>query len=829
MIKRTAVFFLGLAILAGTGYVQEAELSASGKATVTEIGNVPWVPTAEPKVVYGDDDRMDVFQEGDRQKLEWAASTCALVYTTRMTIYADGSADISAPAQYIRSGLPACPDEPFGSQPTASYCTGFMVGDDLIVTAGHCYSSSYFDATRFVFGYDMLDETTPRLNFEANRVYKGVEVVSYSGSGSRDHCVVRVDRRITAPGAKPFPIRRTGTLRVSEPLGIIGHPAGLPKKLAFGNTYVRSIDNPEYFIANVDAFSGNSGSPVINAVTGYIEGILVRGDTDFIYDEVCFRSNKVPNNGGRGEEVTRTLIFADSVPDIENYPGSIRLDARIYKCDAEVTVSVVDKDLRGLPTASVDLEVLSGDREVVVIRPVAGEEDRFTGTIPLRAGEAEADSGFLEVSHGDMIIARYLDETNNEGQTVILETQAAVDCIAPIIQDVSVAYVGSTQARVQFTTDEPSLGIINYGLSCDKLNLQAIGNPAQTVHTVTLSGLSSAKKYYFSIEVLDEASNASYSDNDGTCHSFQTVALIKTLAEYFNTQNLVDVEYGQATFVPVNTADYYMLCYEDVADFAVAPAGDPLILGDDTFVEIAMDPGQGITFYGTVYDRFFVGSNGYITFGQGDTNFQALPSQHFLLPRISGFMADLCPHLRGAVRLNRLSDRYCVSYEDVPVYESGGGYPPENSHTFQIELFFNGIIRLTWKDLFAARAMTGLSPGAGAPPVFTSIKMKNAQGCQELTFAGKPHSADVNGDWQISPEEMQPVIRYYQQGYHCDSSTADGYAPGAGDATCPPHDSDYLEQDWQISLSELLRLVQLHNAGGYMPDPLSEDGYAPLP
>jgi hypothetical protein len=40
-----------------------------------------------------------------------------------------------------------------------------------------------------------------------------------------------------------------------------------------------------------------------------------------------------------------------------------------------------------------------------------------------------------------------------------------------------------------------------------------------------------------------------------------------------------------------------------------------------------------------------------------------------------------------------------------------------------------------------------------------------------------------------------------------------------------PHASDYNPQDWQVSLSELLRLIQFFNSGGYHPCVGSEDSY----
>ena len=63
--------------------------------------------------------------------------------------------------------------------------------------------------------------------------------------------------------------------------------------------------------------------------------------------------------------------------------------------------------------------------------------------------------------------------------------------------------------------------------------------------------------------------------------------------------------------------------------------------------------------------------------------------------------------------------------------------------------------------------------------------------------------------------------------YSCDPQTEDGYAPGAGDRVCAPHASDYNPQDWSVNLSELLRLIQFYNSGGYHPALTTEDGFAP--
>jgi len=99
-------------------------------------------------------------------------------------------------------------------------------------------------------------------------------------------------------------IRKEGTIDVWTPLYVIGHPSGLPQKFADG-AWVRSVQSA-YFTTNLDTYGGNSGSAVFNAATDDVEGILVRGASDFVYDyeSKCYRSNFCSATLCRGEDVT---------------------------------------------------------------------------------------------------------------------------------------------------------------------------------------------------------------------------------------------------------------------------------------------------------------------------------------------------------------------------------------------------------------------------------------------------------------------------------------------------------------------------------------------
>ena len=104
------------------------------------------------------------------------------------------------------------------------------------------------------------------------------------------------------------------------------------------------------------------------------------------------------------------------------------------------------------------------------------------------------------------------------------------------------------------------------------------------------------------------------------------------------------------------------------------------------------------------------------------------------------------------------------------------------------------------------------------------------EGVNEGEIPEGMHSSDTNHNWKVELRELLRVIQLFNFfGYHCDSSTEDGFAPGTDTnlRNCLPHTSDYNPQDWRIDLRELLRLIQIFNIGGYRLCPDQEDGFCP--
>ncbi|MDQ1257846.1 MAG: hypothetical protein QG656_2453 [Candidatus Hydrogenedentes bacterium] len=98
------------------------------------------------------------------------------------------------------------------------------------------------------------------------------------------------------------------------------------------------------------------------------------------------------------------------------------------------------------------------------------------------------------------------------------------------------------------------------------------------------------------------------------------------------------------------------------------------------------------------------------------------------------------------------------------------------------------------------------------------------------------HSADVNQDYAFTLGELLRVIELFtattDHTYRCNANGEDGYDIGPGSRSGMPHSSDYLGgNDWTLSLSELLRMIDLFSSTddhAYGPDASSEDGFQAL-
>lgn len=264
-------------------------------------------------VIYGDDNRQEVYQSQNVQMKALARSTAALVKKDAIqTNAATGMAALASDSFGSSQGL--CSTERFFSQPNPAFCSGFLVAPDILVTAGHCITSqsSCLD-TAFVFGMGYFNATDNPTSIPPSDVYYCSELIhSQASEDGADFAVLKLNRAVN--GRAPLAFRRSGKAAVGDPLTVIGYPSGLPTKITDG-AHVRDNSNDSFLVADTDTYGGNSGSSVFHATTGLIEGILVRGEQDFSFTGSCYVSKVCTQHECRGEDITLASAFAQYVPD----------------------------------------------------------------------------------------------------------------------------------------------------------------------------------------------------------------------------------------------------------------------------------------------------------------------------------------------------------------------------------------------------------------------------------------------------------------------------------------------------------------------------------
>ena len=261
------------------------------------------------KVIYGTDNRQDLKDSPltDFQRL--ALSTAVQIKQSYFTLLPNGNLQLEA-TETLKKQINVCDDEPFATQLAVGNCSGFLVSSDLLVTAGHCMDSQS-DCENFVWAFDYAEGKMKDSQLSKENVYNCKKILKQTVDQvtMNDYAVIQLDRPVT--NRAPLNFRLEGSVKLGDSLVVIGHPSGLPTKIAGGAT-VQQVEHPAYFQADLDTYGGNSGSAVFNAQTGEVEGILVRGAKDYVFDRErgCYLSNRcekmdAENRICEGESVSR--------------------------------------------------------------------------------------------------------------------------------------------------------------------------------------------------------------------------------------------------------------------------------------------------------------------------------------------------------------------------------------------------------------------------------------------------------------------------------------------------------------------------------------------
>ena len=279
---------------------------------------------------------------------------------------------------------------------------------------------------------------------------------------------------------------------------------------------------------------------------------------------------------------------------------------------------------------------------------------------------------------------------------------------------------------------------------------------SQTVHpdnnaTFSVSASGTAPLYYFwqrngvpiagatqsayttnNVQLSDSGAqfNCLLSNSFGTVYSAVAALNVTTaptdwFTELFGTTLTNIMAFRTFTFTPDGSADFYAVCSEPALTFPTDPTGGTrLTEGDDNYAQVTLLGANTVAIYTNRSNVIYVGSNGYLTMNLGDSSLSPTYASHFSLPRVSALYRDLNPSIGGKVSWKQLADRAAVTYEAVPIYGSG-----TQTNSFQVELFFDGRIRITYLSLNTAGGLVGLSAGTGRPTDFVASDFSAYSAC----------------------------------------------------------------------------------------------------
>ncbi len=260
----------------------------------------------------------------------WSQSAAVAVLSGNIVERGDGKFDLDVP----RLEDSFCKDQKFVKNPSMSYaCSGFLVGPDLLVTAGHCVVNTgevrnekemYCDVYSWMFDYraNNLGQTKIK-GLDKSQLYGCKEIiyaVKDEKAPFRDFALIRLDRPVE--GRKPYPMQTK--IQEKDRVSMFGHPLGLPLIYSFDANVLENDLSYQTFITNLDAFEGNSGSVVLNSKLEAV-GILVGGTPAVSYytdKGNCYRYNQCDKNG-------KNCSANDKDP--ESLPGFRRIGTEVQR------------------------------------------------------------------------------------------------------------------------------------------------------------------------------------------------------------------------------------------------------------------------------------------------------------------------------------------------------------------------------------------------------------------------------------------------------------------------------------------------------------------
>jgi hypothetical protein len=407
-----------------------------------------------------------------------------------------------------------------------SNCTGWLVGcEGHLMTNNHCIGSAW-EAQNTDYEF-MAEGATCQTNCSSSFACPGpIEATTATlikTNAALDYTLVQLPTNVSDTYGF-MQLREEGPV-LDERIYIPQHPAGWGKRIAVSSDHssdqsgfceVFSLNRPPcsggpgdigYYC---DTQGGSSGSPV-----------LAYSDHRVVSLHHCAHC---PNRGLNIADVVASI--GDDLPAcaLDQEAGTIALDAAIYSCADLIRITVVDESIEGAGTQVVTVRSSTEPTPEAVLL-VEQSPGVFLEAVPTTSAPATSHDGLLSLSHGDAITAEYIDADDGQGGTNIPRLATAeADCAPPVLVDLVVGDVTASSVAIDWETDEPSEGFVQYG-TVPPGSSTAADSGISTIHGVTIDDLPDCTDYVFSVTSTDELGNTGTDDNGGQFHTFTTLCL----------------------------------------------------------------------------------------------------------------------------------------------------------------------------------------------------------------------------------------------------------------------------------------------------------------
>lgn len=274
--------------------------------------------SSQTHTIYEGDSRLDLYQYAEESVLRHYASGVGLIIPKDKLVIVD-SMTYRIEAETLREkfaglGENLVDEEPFLNQPSVvAMGSGFLIGESTVLTAAHVMST-HEQCLNSVIVFD-FEKATPwysSVMVKTENIYACKKILASQLQYEKNDVL---HRNVPVYDQTTFEIERQAKsdrhifeFASERPEGknlvLIGHPLGLPKKIATdGVLRWDSAAGKRFFVASLDAFAGNSGSPVLDIANGNVFGILVSGESDVTivdgadfedYDKQVWASKRCP-------------------------------------------------------------------------------------------------------------------------------------------------------------------------------------------------------------------------------------------------------------------------------------------------------------------------------------------------------------------------------------------------------------------------------------------------------------------------------------------------------------------------------------------------------